>query len=85
MGKTFMTPPKRGENFHDPTKKQKKISCPPKITRPHRTIVYDRSLMLLIFASIDAQYTTFIEILQSFLTNVKNWQILADFENFWYF
>ena len=40
--------------------------------------------MLLVFASIDAQYTTFIEILQSFLTNVKNWLILADFEKFWY-
>ena len=40
--------------------------------------------MLLVFASIDAQYTT-IEISQSFLTNVKNWLILADFYNFWYY
>ena len=36
-------------------------------------------VMLLIFPSIYAQYTTFIEISQSYLMNVKNWLSLADF------
>ena len=38
-------------------------------------------VMSLIFASVDEQYMTFIEISQSYFMNVKNWLPLADFKN----
>ena len=73
MGKNFMTPPKRGEKFHDPTKKWKKNSCPPKITRPHRLLVYDRSLNM--FSVIVPMVTKHDVVLLNSPRQHGNWRI----------